>query len=1056
MGDSLSERSVSRALLRIGALTTAALLAFGGTSAAAFAQDDPTSTTPTPTETSTPAPPTSEPTPEPAPPSSTEPAPTSEPAPPSSEAPKPTQEPAPTSEEPKPPAEATVEAPKQDEPKKQAGSPDLKVSAKFDKREYKNGEPLGITVTVSNAGDAVANQVRFASDPGAMYLTTGVDQLISRPSLAPGETKTFKLGGTSANGNTRAYYTLRAYIEGATDPTPNDNLSRDETTILMNAGRVNGLVFQDKDNDGVADPDEALAWKSLKLTGGPAELPYPNFNTGPDGRFSMYSVPAGTYQARFTNGNFSGEALKPGQFIVVKSDETTEVTLQAVPALSSSLQVVGHSFDKQKYGKGDSLAFTVSLYNKGTVPLTNVVAICDTQNDPATLDGTGPGWAELSPDGDGITIAAGATRSVTITDVVPDAAFFGGKVYFACAFSIDGRNSDGPSQYPGGGDPGLTVGANVVGAFGNVSGNLVRPGWDSVKIVAINQANGRVLGTTMTGGQFQFNNLPQGQVALKVVGKWKLTDGSSQRLVDVVGGETVTANLEVESGPEVADPSVDAPDLKLSVTFDEERYDINDPVQMTIKVENVGTGTGPVNGSFQDSYVDGQPSFDYAPLSKFLRAGVSLWPGESTQATFSGVIYDRGLGGSNDKIRYKLDVANNWCCDRNPDNNKADISAPVTWATGTGTVTVYGDRNLNGQLDAGEELAGREVGVGGGKPYVHRKGKTDAAGKVRFTALNAGMFYADDLYDRESGWVSTESAPFVVNPGDEGTGLIRLIRPLSDELKASLKFDQPTYAPGAKLGLTASITNNSAKPLQVKADCGTSGSSWPSLGNDLPEWGALKMGGPGVLVAAGGTVSVHVETAMPASAPNHGFVGIGCSFGPDFAIGNPFAHASTKVPGETQTITGLVVTGQWPDQKPVPHVKVLLLDPETKKVKARTTTDAEGAWVFPDLPVGSYDPLVLGPWRTIPYASDGQPFGAVKGQDGPQWIRVEPGDEVVDPEPSVPAPGGGTGGGSNNELLPVKNSNALANTGVSVLGLALFGALLVMAGAAMRRKPALR
>lgn len=38
----------------------------------------------------------------------------------------------------------------------------------------------------------------------------------------------------------------------------------------------------------------------------------------------------------------------------------------------------------------------------------------------------------------------------------------------------------------------------------------------------------------------------------------------------------------------------------------------------------------------------------------------------------------------------------------------------------------------------------------------------------------------------------------------------------------------------------------------------------------------------------------------------------------------------------------------------------------------------------------------------------------------------------------------------------IKNTDALANTGVSVLGLVLFGGLLVMAGVAMRRKPALR
>ena len=61
----MSERSVGRALLRIAALATAAVMAFGSTSVAAFAQDDPTATS-APAETSTPQE-TPQPTPQPTP-----------------------------------------------------------------------------------------------------------------------------------------------------------------------------------------------------------------------------------------------------------------------------------------------------------------------------------------------------------------------------------------------------------------------------------------------------------------------------------------------------------------------------------------------------------------------------------------------------------------------------------------------------------------------------------------------------------------------------------------------------------------------------------------------------------------------------------------------------------------------------------------------------------------------------------------------------------------------------------------------------------------------------
>ncbi len=145
-----------------------------------------------------------------------------------------------------------------------------------------------------------------------------------------------------------------------------------------------------------------------------------------------------------------------------------------------------------------------------------------------------------------------------------------------------------------------------------------------------------------------------------------------------------------------------------------------------------------------------------------------------------------------------------------------------------------------------------------------------------------------------------------------------------------------------------------------------------------------------------------------------------------------------------------MVTGEYSDQKPVPNVKLVLLDPETNQPMARTTTDAEGNWVIPDLQVGVYTPLVVGPWKVRQFGSDGLPFGNFRGHDYPAWVWVDPGPEVADPDGA----GSGGGGGAGSELLPVKNSSALANTGVSVLGLLLFGVLLVMAGAAMRRKTA--
>jgi hypothetical protein len=1063
----MSERSVSRALLRIGALTTAAVLAFGTATSGAQAQEPeaPTSTVVEPTQTTEPSTPPSTP-----PPASSDPSvppPSGDPAPPPTSTP-PQENPAqPAASTPVTPPAVPSESAKPEEPKQatqQQAAPDLKISVKFDRPEYSMGEPMGITVTVRNEGDASANQIRFASEVNQLNLTTGVDDLVSRPSLAPGAEKVIKLGATAQWGVPYAALTIRTWAEGATDKTPNDNLSRAETKIVSNGGQINGVLFEDRDGNGVAGPGEGIDWQTLRLSGGPA---FPGSGqTYNGGQFTMRDVPAGTYQVRWAGSSGPGGnslTVKPGQFITVKQGETTEVSLQAVPVLSRSLWISGHSFDKPKYAKGDPISVSVTLRNNGSTPITNLVTVCDPENDPATLDGTAEGWGDLRPDRGGVTIGAGEVKTFTVTDTVPDVDYPTGKVYFACVFSVDGRNSDGPGAGYGSANPGLTVGADIAGINGTVSGHLRAgdTGIASVKIVAINPVNNRIVGqsTTDWAGAWRIPNLRQGKVALLVVGDWKLEDGNAHRLVDVVAEQDVVADLAVVRGPVVKDPTVFAPDLKVSVSFDKPSYDLSDLVRMTLKVENVGTGADPARGHWNGTaYNEQEPYFDYLELRRFLDPQIVLYPGESKQATFTGRLRD----GGDDPVKlsrtsYRAEVGT-VSADPNLDNNKAEARADVSWGTGSVVVFVYGDRNLNGQQDAGEELANRKVWVRGGKPHVNKEATTDASGRVHVTDLPAGLYSASDAYDRESGWLQdTPEADrvVVVNPGDVGTARVRLVRPLSDELKASIKFDKPAYQAGDAVGVSVSITNGTTKSLQVKAECG-GGSYGPYLGNDLPEWGQLGRNAAGVQIAAGQTFDVHFSTALPASSPDWGYVTIGCSFGPENGSGNPYANATSKVPGATETFTGFVVTGDWMAPENVPNVKLVLLDPQTKKPVASAITNAEGGWTFPDLPVGEYVPLVVGPWKVVDLG-EGEPFGNVRGREWPSYVWVEPGPQVADP--TIVTPGGGGGNGSGWSTSPTlvtasKNTGALANTGVGVLGLVLFGALLVMTGVAMRRKVA--
>ncbi|GHH49334.1 hypothetical protein GCM10017774_56560 [Lentzea cavernae] len=1014
----------------------------------------------------TPSPSSTEPAEPPASTSPSVPPPSGDPAPPSTSTPPQENPQSSVPSTPATPPAPPSESAKPDEQKQaaqQQTAPDLKISVKFDRAEYALGEPLGITLTVRNEGDAPADQIRFASEVMQLNLTTGVDELVSRPSLAPGAEKVIKLGAKAQWGVPNAAITVRAWTEGATDKTPNDNQSRAETKIVSSGGKLTGVLFEDRDGNGAAGPGEGIDWQTLKLVGGP-EFPG-SAGTYNGGQFEFRDVPAGTYRVLWNGRNSNGTELtiKPGQLVTVKSGETTQVALQAAPPLSRSLQITGYSFDKPRYAKGGPISVSVTLYNTGSTPITNIVTVCDPENDPATLDGTGDGWGDLRPDRGGVTIGAGETKTFTVTDTVPDVDYPTGKVYFACAFSADGRNSDGFVGGPGAANPGLTVGADVAGTRGTVVGHLRAGGTgiDSVKVVASNPATNRILGwaTSDWSGAWRIENLPQGKVALQVVGAYKLEDGSAHRLVDVIAEQDVVADLAVVQGPQVKDPTVFAPDLKVSVSFDKPSYDLSDLVRMTLKVENIGTGATPAQGNWQGTpYNEQEPYFDYQELRRFLDPQIVLYPGESRQATFTGRLKDGGDDPAKlSKTSYVAQIGTQ-TSEPNNDNNKAEARADVSWGTGSASVVVYGDLNLNGQLDAGEELVNHEVGVGGGKPFMRKSGKTDASGRIRFTDLSAGTYYAQYGYDPKSDWVDqTPEAQriAVVNPGDEGTAQVRMVRPLSDELKTWIEFDKPEYAPGDAVGVNVSIKNGTGRSLQVKAEC-SSGGYGPYLGNEGAEWGQLARNGAGVQIAAGQTFTVHLSTPMPEASPDYGYVTIGCSFGPEPGAGLPWSTATSKVPGATQTFTGFVVKGDWMAPEKVPNVKFVLLDPTTRKPVASTTTDAQGAWTFPDLPVGVYVPLVVGPWKVIEFG-EGEPFGNVRGRDYPAYVWLEAGPEVTDPTVVTPVGAGGSSGGSNvttSPVLAVKNPGALANTGVGVLGLVLFGALLVMTGAAMRRKVA--
>ncbi|MFI9816327.1 carboxypeptidase-like regulatory domain-containing protein [Saccharothrix variisporea] len=124
----------------------------------------------------------------------------------------------------------------------------------------------------------------------------------------------------------------------------------------------------------------------------------------------------------------------------------------------------------------------------------------------------------------------------------------------------------------------------------------------------------------------------------------------------------------------------------------------------------------------------------------------------------------------------------------------------------------------------------------------------------------------------------------------------------------------------------------------------------------------------------------------------------------------------------------------WPRSDAVPGVEVFLRDQATGAVVARAVTEANGTFTFRDVPAGTYEFGVGGPWRLL-----SAPVLVVRaGEDGPvpmpHFVYVEP----------VPAPPGAGGGAAPREEL--------AATGAGVGLLALLGVLALVAGGVLVRR----
>lgn len=1030
---------------RLGALSVAFIMSAGLGMGTALA-DEPTSTEPPP---STSQPPPSSETPPPPPTTTeptTEPPVTSDPAPPT---PPPTTEPPPVPTTTSPPGDPapppapeppSSSTPNPEPPKDGPGN--LAISAAFDKPTYQASDKATVRVTIKNTGSVAAQGVR-ASGGGDLDVWGAWGSLGTKPGvrIEPHTTRTTELRGRILNAkNGKVTFSAKVSADSG-DADPADNGTFIEVPLIQATGTFAGMVFTDKNANGKVDSGEqGLAGLHVNISGG-APFTSAEQITDAAGKFSFGDIPTGTYSVFYNNTQgwmIYGLSGRFGDTIDIdESGKYADVRIPAVQPLGGQFGA-NLAFDDDTYHAGDTAHLTVTLTNRSEFELTGITVHC-LKFEPG-LHG-GEGWGALAEGGPGLTLSPHSTTTVAVAEKVPDSAPRFGYVFADCRFTATGHpDFDSVSDADTATVPGVTA-SRTARIFNDANDNLrFEPGEElkGATVVVTDQNTGAVVATKTTGDDGRFTvTAPAGVYDLRVAGPWKAQGRQDWFPFPIIADDTGVPDYGVRSDSEAAN---NRPNLKVSATLDKPAYKTGDPVLVTVTVTNIGQVAA--------QGVHARPNFDanltvldWGELQPFSGPGARIEAGQTRTFTVTGVIREVTMTVLTLSALLQPDNG-----DINFGNNSFSLTAPVTISIGNYRGVALGeelDGTVHPVLGVSVTLMKTTPGIGFGMG-------SDNKGEFAFTNIPTGEYTVQISPPGE--WVPVPVPNVIVDEVDDPPAQIRLVRPLSDTLEVSMVFQDDSYRIGDTARVRVAVTNHAGETLEhVRAFC-FGGEN--RLSGDGEGWGVLRSTAAGLTIAAGETKTVDVTETVPEGADDFGFVRVVCGVGPADERGIPFGFDTASIIGKTGIAHGRFVTDRDGDQifdDPVADVKVVLLDPISRKPMAKGRTGADGTFKINDVPPGDYDLVVVGPWEPVDpeflfmivYSNPQlDPFDPTfRLRPGPQQedpFPDEPGTPPVDPNPAPPAQ-------PQASAAPA----GLASMGASVVVLAIvsLGLLVVGAGA---------
>ena len=424
------------------------------------------------------------------------------------------------------------------------------------------------------------------------------------------------------------------------------------------------------------------------------------------------------------------------------------------------------------------------------------------------------------------------------------------------------------------------------------------------------------------------------------------------------------------------------PNLKVTVVAQQGRWLSGDTVALDVTVSNIGDAVafGTIGTAYTES---GTPlsihRSDWGDLADD-GTGAPVAQGETRTFHLTGQL---GTFSGDSVVHVEVYTGQ----DVDYSDNIQRVTLPMARGTERVAGVLYGDANGDGKPSAGEALAGAEahfIGVGTTSDMVS---VTDATGHFSFDNLPLSRYAYVSFRKVPGGWVDQPVGEMRLDGRGAYTALeVRAVRPLSDVLHETITLDKTTYAAGDTGKVTVTLSNSGTQPLTglyLGCDAGAFGSE---LAVTDDQWGAFDYRRHEGTLAAGQRIVLTAQGKVPDKAAYTGTTGLDCTASDGHSGGAPYVLATAKVPGMRADSHGQV----WLDKngnstldadEGLANRNLVLL--EDGNIRAYARTDANGYATFKNMPVGTYQLRVLGPWKPAPFEGDLGVFAPPYG--GGEW-----------------------------------------------------------------------